>query len=158
VPAGAASFQVKFEGGSGNTVTAQVEATGPSVYAFSAQGVQAGATYWQAAAFHPGTATPADANHPAGAGETLETYGNGLGVTNPAVAPGGASPASPLAWAIVKPQVMIGNQPAQVTFAGLVPGLAGVYQVNVVVPPGLPPGQQPLVWGIDNRGASIYVK
>lgn len=158
VPAGTASFQVKSEGGSGNTVTAQVEVAGPSVFAFSAQGAQAGTTYWQAAAFHPGTATAADTNHPAVAGEVLETYGNGLGITNPAVSPGAPSPASPLSWAIVKPQVTIGNQPAQITFAGLAPGLAGVYQVNVVVPPGLTPGQQPLVWGIDNRGASIYVK
>ncbi len=158
VPVGNATFQVSFNEASANTVTAQIQATAPSVFAYLAQGTQPGTTYWQAAAFHPGTATPADANHPAAAGETLETYGSGLGLTNPAVAGGEPSPTSPLAWAVVTPQVTIGNQPARVTFAGLVPGLVGIYQINTVVPAGLAPGQQPLVWTVDNRGASIYVE
>jgi uncharacterized protein (TIGR03437 family) len=36
--------------------------------------------------------------------------------------------------------VTIGAQPAQVLFAGLAPGFAGLYQVNAVVPPGITPG------------------
>jgi uncharacterized protein (TIGR03437 family) len=39
------------------------------------------------------------------------------------------------------PLVIINNNvPAQVLFAGLAPGLAGVYQLNFVVPTGLKPG------------------
>jgi uncharacterized protein (TIGR03437 family) len=157
VPPGNATFQVSSHGNSANTVTAQVRVVAPSVFAYLTQGEQPGTVYWQAAAFHPGTATPADAAHPATAGETLETYGSGLGITNPTVAPGQPSPASPPASAAVKPQVTIGNLPAQVTFGGLVPGLVGVYQINAVVPAGLTPGQQSLVWTVDNRGASIFV-
>jgi uncharacterized protein (TIGR03437 family) len=157
-PPGNVTFQVVANGVSSNTVTEQIQPSAASVFAFSEQDAQAGATYWQAAAFHAGTGTPADAAHPAAAGEILETYGSGLGQTNPAVPAGEPSPASPLAWAIITPQVTIGSQPARVTFAGLAPGLASVYQVNVQVPDGLTPGQQSLNWTWDNRGASIFVK
>ena len=105
-----------------------------------------------------GTGTPADAAHPAAAGETLETYGSGLGQTKPTVPAGEPSSFSPLAWATVIPEVTIGSLPALVTFAGLSPGLASVYQINVIVPDGLTPGQQILNWTWDNRGASIFVK
>lgn len=156
-PAGNATFQVVANGVSHNTVTVQVPSSAPSVFTFSAEDT-AGNAYWQAAAFHAGTATPADATHPAKAGETLETYGTGLGQTNPMVAAGEPSPLSPLAWAVVTPQVTIGGQPAQTPFAGLVPGLAGVYQINVVVPAGLAPGQQLLNWTVPTQGGAIFVQ
>ena len=46
------------------------------------------------------------------------------------------------------PEVLIGGKPAEVTFAGLTPGLAGVYQVNATVPSGLRPGRQTVSWRI----------
>ena len=63
-------------------------------------------------------------------GETIALFGNGFGPTMPA-APNGQLLSSP--FPLIQPvQVTIGEQPAPVTFAGLVgPGL---YQVNVVVP------------------------
>ena len=157
-PPGNATFQLISHGVSSNTVTGQIASSAPSVFAFSEPGAQADTVYWQAAAFHAGTGVLADAAHPAETGETLETFGSGLGLTNPPVRAGEASPASPPARATAVPQVTIGNQPAQVAFAGLAPGLAGVYQINVVVPKGLTPGQQSLNWTFDNRGASIFVK
>ena len=157
-PAGNATFQVVANSVSSNIVTGQIQATAASVFAYPVPGVEQGTVYFQAAAFHAGTGTPADAAHPASPGEILETYGSGLGVTSPSVPAGEPSPASPPAEAVVVPQVTIGSQPARVTFAGLVPGLASVYQVNVEVPQGLAAGQQSLNWTVDNRGASIYVK
>ncbi len=85
-----------------------------------------------AAAFHAGTATPADFKNPASPGEILETYGFGLGATTPTVADGAVAPNPPAITSF--PAVSIGPVFANVTFAGLVPGLVGVYQVNVVVP------------------------
>jgi uncharacterized protein (TIGR03437 family) len=38
--------------------------------------------------------------------------------------------------------VTIGAQSAAVSFAGLAPGLAGVYQVNALVPAGVTPGDE----------------
>ena len=153
-PAGTANFQVRLSDGTAtNTVTAEVQASAPAVFAYLSAGSESGTEYWQAAAFHKGTATPADAAHPAEAGELLETYGSGFGLTNPPVRPGVPSPASPPAQALTPPALTIGFQPAHVTFAGLVPGLVGIYQINVIVPAGLRGGQQPLAWGADTRGA-----
>ena len=159
-PAGPVTFQVRLTDGTAtNTVAAEVQASAPAVFAYLPPGSQSGTVYWQAAAYHKGTATPVDAAHPAAAGETLETYGSGLGATNPPVPAGTPSPASPPAQALVLPAPTIGDQPAQVTFAGLVPGLVGIYQINVIVPAGLPAGQQWLAWGTnDTRGASIFVQ
>ena len=157
-PPGSVTFQVVANGVSSNTMTEQVLSSAPAVFGFSEPGAQAGTSYWLADAFHAGTGIPADATHPAAAGETLETYGSGLGQTYPTVPAGEPSPFSPLAWATVIPEVTIGSLPAQVAFAGLSPGLASVYQIDVVVPDGLTPGQQTLNWTWDNRGASIFVK
>jgi uncharacterized protein (TIGR03437 family) len=42
--------------------------------------------------------------------------------------------------------VVIGGQPAPVQYAGLTPGYAGLYQVNVQIPSGVTPGASvPLV-------------
>ena len=100
-----------------------------------------------------------DAIHPAAAGDVLEVYSLGLGLTTPRV-DGGV--ASPFATADVKPRVRIGAVEVEVVFAGLVPGLAGVYQVNIKIPSGLSPGYQPLRW-INSDGtlsgiSGIYVR
>jgi uncharacterized protein (TIGR03437 family) len=101
--------------------------------------------YWQIAAFHAGTGTLADDEHPATAREVLEIFGVGFGPTNPSVPGGMPSPASPPARARIFPEVHIGGERARVLFAGLAPGLAGVYQVNIVVPERLKQGRQPVV-------------
>ena len=69
------------------------------------------------------------------------------------VVAGVASPASPPARSLFVPNVIIGDASATVTFAGLVPGLAGVYQVNAVVPQGLAPGLQGLGWLMGDTGS-----
>jgi len=86
---------------------------------------------------------------------------SGFGVTDPLVAAGVPSPASPLARAHQMPQLQIGGVDAAIKFAGLTPGVVGVYQVNAVVPQGLAAGLQNLTWSgpggpVDN--SSIAVK
>lgn len=74
---------------------------------------------------------------PTKVGEIVAMYANGLGPTNPAI-PIGQLLTVPLPLPAL-PTVTIGGVNALVTFAGLVgPGL---YQVNVLVPAGLKPGE-----------------
>jgi len=78
-------------------------------------------------------------------GEVAFLYASGLGqVSNPPAAGVGA-PLQPLSEALLKPSLSLGNRPAEVLFAGLAPGLAGVFQVNFRVPAGVASGSQPLV-------------
>lgn len=79
-------------------------------------------------------------SRPAQAGETIEIYGTGFGSVSPAVSEGDPAPSSPLSRTLLQPVVRIGGQPAQVTFSGLTPGAAGLYQINAVIPPGVSSG------------------
>ncbi|MEO8596673.1 MAG: choice-of-anchor V domain-containing protein [Candidatus Solibacter sp.] len=85
---------------------------------------------------------------PAAPGETILIYGTGMGATSPALIPG-VVPAGGVPLASL-PQVAIGGASAAVAFAGTVGGSAGVYQVNVQVPPGAANGDLPLVLQADN--------
>jgi uncharacterized protein (TIGR03437 family) len=50
------------------------------------------------------------------------------------------APADPLSTAIINPSVTLGGVPLHVTYAGLVPGEVGVYQINATVPLKVPQG------------------
>jgi adhesin/invasin len=132
-------------------VSAEVKAVDPVNFAYPFTSGRL--SYTQAAAFHAGTAVPADMDHPLASGETVEIYGVGLGVTSPMVDAGVASPVPP-ARAAQTPVVQIGGRDAQVIFAGLAPGFAGLYQVDVVVPAGLAAGIQSVAWRGPNGNLS----
>jgi uncharacterized protein (TIGR03437 family) len=53
---------------------------------------------------------------------------------------GAAAPSKPLANTVAHATVMIGGQAATVTFSGLSPGFAGLYQIDAVVPTGVTAG------------------
>jgi uncharacterized protein (TIGR03437 family) len=74
---------------------------------------------------------------PTTAGDALVIYCAGLGAVNQNVAAGAVSPGSPLAATTNPVTVTIEGISAQVLYAGLAPGFAGLYQVNVIVPSGL---------------------
>jgi uncharacterized protein (TIGR03437 family) len=80
---------------------------------------------------------------PAAPGETVTIYCTGLGATTPALVTGVVpSDSFPLA---TLPQVTIGGASATVSFAGVVAGTGGVYQINVQVPSGAANGDLPVV-------------
>lgn len=138
--AASADFQIGFADGARTPPeSAGIASAAPDL--FVTQVESGGTTIYQAAAFHAGTAIPADDNHPAQAGEILEMYGTGLGVTDPPVAAGQPSPGQPPARAVAPPVVLIGNVQASLLFAGLTPGFAGVFQANIRVPADLMPGR-----------------
>ena len=88
---------------------------------------------------------PGVATHAAKAGDTLTLWTIGLGPTSPYVATGQPAPSSePLARLTSTPMVVFGGgfgSPTAVpSFAGLSPGFAGLYQVNVAIPDNAPKG------------------
>jgi uncharacterized protein (TIGR03437 family) len=90
-----------------------------------------------------------DTANPAKPGETILIYCTGLGaVSSP---PADGSPGNGQIT-LTTPTVTIGGTKAMVSFSGLAPGFVGLYQINAEVPPGLKPGNQPVV--ITDSGAS----
>jgi uncharacterized protein (TIGR03437 family) len=87
-----------------------------------------------------------DASHPLSPGDVATIYCAGLGAVNPPVTAGTAAPFASLSSASNQVTVTMGGLPAPVSFAGLAPGYAGLYQVNAQVPTGIAPGTNvPLV-------------
>ncbi len=79
--------------------------------------------------------SPITANSPAAPGETVALYASGLGALVTSVAeydwPASANPTS------IPVQVDVGGVQATVLYAGAAPSYPGVYQINIVIPPGL---------------------
>jgi uncharacterized protein (TIGR03437 family) len=91
------------------------------------------------AVLHAGTAVSAAAT-PVRTGDFVEIYCTGLGKTSGT----GGLPVTELT-----PTIFFGATPVRAAFAGLAPGYIGLYQVNAQVPPGLTPGQVPLVISVN---------
>ena len=77
----------------------------------------------QGAIWHTQTGQIATADNPAAAGEPLSMYTTSL-----------------TDGSVITPQVIVGGRLAQVLYYGAAPGYPGYYQVNFVVPAGVPPG------------------
>lgn len=73
-------------------------------------------------------------SNPARRGQVIQIFGTGQGsdLTQP-VADGAAAPASPLARTNEEPGVFIWGRRQEVKYSGLVPGAAGVWQINAAV-------------------------
>jgi uncharacterized protein (TIGR03437 family) len=83
-------------------------------------------------------------------------YCSGLGAVNPGVTDGAAAPGQPLSSTLTPPQLTIGGLSAPMSFAGLTPGFAGLYQVNTVVPSGVPTGAAvPVTLNIDGQTSPV---
>ena len=87
-----------------------------------------------------GSQTLAGHSHPVKAGDAIVILCAGLGAVNPGLVDGDPAPGSPPSATINPVGVSIGGVDAPVSFAGLAPGTAGVYQVNATVPPGIEAG------------------
>ena len=95
------------------------------------------------------------ATNPATAGGALIIYCTGLGPLSEDVPAGTPAPTNRLVTTTNPVTVTVGGRAAQVLFAGLAPGFAGLYQVNVIVPAGVTPGAAvDLVLTVAGRGSS----
>jgi uncharacterized protein (TIGR03437 family) len=75
-------------------------------------------------------------------GDHLVIYANGLGLTDNEVALGEPAASSPLSQVLATVRVRVGEVLLPVTFAGLAPDTAGVYQVNFVLSENVPTGPE----------------
>jgi uncharacterized protein (TIGR03437 family) len=89
---------------------------------------------------------------PAQPGEYLVAYLAGMGLTDVQVPDGAVSPSNPLATVSVTPVVTLNGESVNVAFAGLTPGLVGLYQINFQVPPDASAGD--LVLQITQQGVA----
>ena len=76
---------------------------------------------------------------PAMPGDVIVAFCAGLGAVSPSV-PSGSAGGAPVPTTTNNVQLKIGGQSAPISFAGLAPGFVGLYQVNSVVPNGVPTG------------------
>ena len=98
--------------------------------------------------------------YPAKVGDTLVIYAIGMGPTTPAVDSGQPSPGGPtLAYLSDIPSVNFGlgvtsNIVVTPSFAGLTPTFAGLYQLNVTIPPNAPKGIVNMIVGFPDGTVS----
>jgi uncharacterized protein (TIGR03437 family) len=143
----------------GNAISVPVPlaifAASPSILSANGTGSGQGHVYVIGAG---GVETQANANAPATAGNPLVIYCVGLGAVSPGIGAGSIVPYSPLSNATAPVTATFGNQTVTAGFAGLTPGLAGLYQVNVNVPPGVTPGNQvPVMISVGGKSSSSSI-
>jgi uncharacterized protein (TIGR03437 family) len=94
----------------------------------------------------PAGAMPSGIARPARPGETIILYGIGFGAVTPD--PGAGNIVANDNSLVFPFQVFIGGMPAAVSYAGLAPGMIGLYQFNVVVPEAAPGDAVPLTFSV----------
>jgi uncharacterized protein (TIGR03437 family) len=99
-----------------------------------------GATWIAPAGFFGASVTSV----PAKPGDTVTLWGTGFGPTNPAAPADVAVPGNPAPVMASTPAITVGGLAAQYVSGVLTPGVVGVYQIAVKLPPNVPDGDQPL--------------
>lgn len=146
--AGAASAQVvvQYNGSSAAAVTVPVTNTMPGLFSASQGGSGPGAIQNSDQSYN-------SAANPAAAGSEIVLWIAGLGTIVPAQADGSFA-GSPLPSLQFPVTVSIGGLPAQVVYSGPAPtAVAGLYQVNCVIPLGTPSGNAAVTVTADGRSS-----
>lgn len=154
-------IQVANSSGSSLAVPQFASTTNPGVFTYEAGGSGQAKVINQDGSPN-GDGTILGTDKPASAGSVISIYATGLGAVTPAVSAGTPAPASPLSPTVSTVTANIAGRDATVTFAGLAPGMIGVYQVNIIVPLSTPSGTVRLglyAGGIGSQnGVTIQVK
>jgi uncharacterized protein (TIGR03437 family) len=102
-------------------------------------------------------ALPGVTSRPAKAGDYVLLFATGLGQTNPPYPVGQVLTAAYPVPDPSKVSVQIGGQPAPVQFAGMT--YAGLFQINIQVPNGIPAGDQPIVLAVAGQASlpAVYL-
>jgi uncharacterized protein (TIGR03437 family) len=153
--AGSATLTVHSPNGLSNNYLFTIEPTAPSVFMSGTAGTETGL----AAIVRDDDSqlvTPTNPIHP---NDKVTIYLTGMGQTTPPVEAGQPAPAQPLSAAVVEPSVTLGGSALAVSYAGLVPGEVGVYQINATVPSGVTGGLAvPLVISQGGAATTLNVR
>ena len=152
---GSSTLTIHSPAGISNNFLFSVQTTAPSVFLSGTAGPNTGlATIVRAD--NNQLITPTNPIHPK---DTVVIYLTGMGATFPAVTAGLPAPSSPLAQAAATPTVTLGGVGLNVSYAGLVPGEVGVYQINATVPSSVPLGLSiPLTISQGGPGSTVNVR
>ena len=127
------SFQVEYLGVRSNAVNLDLAAAAPGIFTLNSSGRGPGAIVNQ-------DGTVNSAANPARVGSTVAIFATGEGQTEPAGVDGKLA-VEPLPRPRLPVSVLVAGAPAQVLYAGAAPGLvAGVLQINAVIPSGVAAG------------------
>jgi uncharacterized protein (TIGR03437 family) len=137
--------QVVTDGNQSNTVTEYLNTTSAGVFSVPPGGLGDGAVLHQDGSL-------VSAANPTQANETVSVFLTGLGPVNPGISDGAAGPVSTLSQSAATITAYVGGVQGTVTYAGLAPQLAGLYQVNVTIPSGLTSGEN----NLDIAGPNSY--
>jgi uncharacterized protein (TIGR03437 family) len=98
-------------------------------------------------------------SNPIRTNENFVIYLTGLGDVNPFAVAGNPASSDILSQTVVTPSVTIGGAPADVSYSGLTPGYAGLYQINARAAGFTPTGtQQPLVVTLGSASTTVNVR
>jgi uncharacterized protein (TIGR03437 family) len=143
--------QVITDGNPSNTVTSFLNTTSAGIFSQSQNGLGYGAVE------HQDGSLVTKAN-PAQIGETVSVYLTGLGAVSPGIADGAAGPSGTLSNTTNTIAADINGTTATVTYSGLAPQLAGLYQVNLTIPAGLTAGDNDLdIAGPDSYTSEVLI-
>ena len=148
----ATSIQVELNGRRTPAATFAVSATAPGIFTVYGSGRGLGAILNQ-------DNSPNSATNPAPRGSVVVLYVTGEGQTTPVGVDGKLAGSSPLPKPLGAVTVHIGGPSgvgtqAEVLYAGAAPGLvAGVMQINVVIPADAPSGSVPLYFSAGNANS-----
>lgn len=140
---GDVQVSITVDGQGSNSITSSLQSFSPAFFTFD--GKYVAATHADNTLLGPSglfSSSPA-ATTPAKPGETIILYGIGFGTANPAVPPGQFTDS---VASITTPfTITIGGLPATVSFGGLIPPYAQLYQFNIEVPAAVADGDQAVV-------------
>jgi uncharacterized protein (TIGR03437 family) len=145
ITGGIASVQVINDGAASNRVTMFTSTTAPGIFTVPPGGLGYGAVLHQDGSL-------VTTKNPAAIGETVSVFATGLGAVTPPITDGDAGPSPTLSFTSNTITATVGGVKATVTFAGLAPQLAGLYQANVTIPAGVKAGDNYL----DLAGPDAY--
>jgi len=133
-----ATFVVTVGSSKSNSVTVPLASTAPGVFSVPPNGISSGA-------IRHADGTVVNASSPATREEIVAVYVGGLGLVNPGVKDGEATPTDQL-YKITEPVIVYvgGTLVTNIQFSGLVPTIAGLYQINIQIPADVDSGPQSL--------------